>query len=130
MTVTRTPRDMKTIKTKASRDVWTSRPGHGVTMAENATTPASMRVAADFSHDSENTIHRTPHVPPLYIAIPTEGKASSIGTTDHPIETLTDLWAAVGCRSYWKPPKLLPDHGTYKRLTEKHKNLFTGLMAA
>lgn len=50
-------------------------------------------------------------------------------TQSGPIETLADLWAAVGCRSNWKGPKLLPDHGTYKRLTEKPRALFTGLLA-
>lgn len=62
----------------------------------------------------------------------TQGKPSGNPRDIHggPIETLADLWAVVGCRSNWKPPKLLPDHGTYKRLTEKPCALFTGLLAA
>lgn len=57
-------------KTRTPRDTWDSRLGHAVTMAENAENPMATRVCDDFQGHAENAVHRTPHVPPLYIASP------------------------------------------------------------
>jgi hypothetical protein len=58
-------------KTRAPRDAWIDRLGHGVTMAEKGSNPTGMRVAAGFSDDDEKAVHRAPRMPPLYVAIPT-----------------------------------------------------------
>lgn len=138
VTVTRTPGDKKSATTKTPRDVWTSRPGHGVTMAEKPENSIGARVCAGFEPAEKITGHRTPRVPPLHIATPV-GEIGSALVADHsgnhegnklekptetkgepsgnptetqwvlhggPIETLDDLWAAVGCRSIWMLPKL------------------------
>lgn len=68
VTVTRTPRDVVSPITRTRRDTWPERPGHGVTMAEKAANPSPARVPACFSPSPEKASHRTPHVPPLYIA--------------------------------------------------------------
>ena len=72
--------------------------GHGVTMAEKGSKPLPMRAAAEFCNDGEKAIHRTPHVPPLYVY-------QSVGQT-----------ACIG------------EHGTYQQLTAKPAHLFTRLM--
>ncbi len=114
VTVTRTPRDVVSPKTSTPRDTWTERLGHGVTMAENPANPSPATVSAGFSGQPEKASHRTPRVPPLYIATP----VGEMGTTqDHgnddkattnddgisleAIDSLAALWAAVGCRSNW-----------------------------
>lgn len=115
VTVTRTPRDMKSATTRTPRDIEGSRPGHGVTMAENTENPVSMRVTGRFSAVTEKTGHRTPHVPPLHIANPTGEMGCSLdasSNSSNPIETLTDLWAAVGCRSNWRTARRLPVQST------------------
>jgi predicted transcriptional regulator len=118
VTATRTPRDVVRPKTRTPRDTWTERLGHGVTMDEKAANPSPARVSACFSPSPEKASHRTPHVPPIYIATPS-GEMST--TQDHgnddggitvmtggndqkAIETLAALWAAVGCRSNWMTP--------------------------
>ena len=134
VTVTKTLRDMKSATTRTPRDVWTSRPGHGVTMAEKQENSIGTRVCAGFEPAEEITSHRTPRVPPLHIATPV-GEIGSALVVDHsgnhegnklekptetkgepsgnlmvirggPIETLDELCAAVGCRSTWMLPKL------------------------
>ena len=52
-------------------DTWDEGLGHGVTMAENPAKPLSMRVSGTFSPTSKKASHRTPRVPPLYVATPT-----------------------------------------------------------
>ncbi|RFO97842.1 hypothetical protein DIC66_03695 [Rhodoferax lacus] len=58
-------------KTRTWCDTWNGGPGHGVTMAIKGSNPMAMRVATGFLQEEEKAIHRTPHVPPLYVAIPT-----------------------------------------------------------
>lgn len=117
VTLTRTPRDVVCPETRTRRDTWPERPGHGVTVAETAANPSPARVSACFSPSPEKASHRSPHVPPLFTAIPT-GKISTAqdhgdedGNADpsdvispEAISTLAELWAAVGCRSAWKKP--------------------------
>lgn len=114
VTVTTTSRDVVSPKTRTPRDTWPERPGHGVTMAENPENPSPATVSAGFSDQPEKASHRTPHVPPLYIATP----VGEMGTTqDHgnddgattgddgispeAIDSLATLWTSVGCRSNW-----------------------------
>jgi predicted transcriptional regulator len=117
VTVTRTRRDVVSPKTRTPRDTWPEGLGHGVTVAEKAANPSTARVSARFSPSPEKAIHRTPRVPPLYIAIP-PGEMStaqdygdddgdvepSYGISSEVISTLAELWAAVGCRSMWTKP--------------------------
>ena len=84
-------------KTTTPRDTWPDGLGHGVTMAESGANPATARVSGDFDPTTENTNHRTPRVPPLYIATPTEQIEGNEG------------------------------HGSYRQLTAKPAHLFTGL---
>ncbi len=58
-------------KTTTRRDAWPDGLGHGVTMAESGANQATARVSDGFDATTENTRHRTPRVPPLYIATPT-----------------------------------------------------------
>lgn len=117
VTVTRTPRDVVSPKTRTPRDTWTERPGHGVTMAENPANPSPATVSAGFSGQPEKASHRTPHVPPLYIATPVgemgatqdhgndeKATTNDDGTSNEAINSLAALWAAVGCRSNWTTP--------------------------
>lgn len=135
VTVTRTPRDMKSATTRTPRDIGTSRPGHGVTMAEQEENPTAMRVCAGFGPFKENDGHRTPRVPPLHIATPRGSTGSALdagGTGNHDdnklrnqsgaIETLADLWAMVGCKSNRRTPTVI-------RTTARLKPV-TGLLAA
>lgn len=88
-----------------------------MTMVEKAANPSPATVSASFAPSPEKASHRTPHVPPLYIATP----GGEMGTTqDHcdddtvttgddgisreAINSLADLWTAVGCRSNWTTP--------------------------
>lgn len=83
--------------TRIPLDTWTDRPGHGVTIAEKDSNPISMRVAAGFLHVDEHAPHRTPHVPPLYIATPTVDLACPHGQrtyrrlTARPVIIFTNL---------------------------------------
>ena len=117
VTVTRTPSDVVSPKTRTRRDTWPERPGHGVTMVENPANPSPATISAGFAPSPENAGHRTPHVPPLYIATPVGemGTTQAHGnddkaTTDdgaisrEAIDSLDALWAAVGCRSAWSTP--------------------------
>lgn len=117
VTVTRTPRDVVSPKTRTPRDTWPERPGHGVTMAEKAANPSPARVSACFSPSPEKASHRTPHVPPIYIAIPSGEMSTtqdhgdddvdaepSDGISPEAISSLSELWAKVGCRSMWTAP--------------------------
>lgn len=98
VTVTTSPRDLVRAETRSPRDTRNNGLGHRVTMAEKATTLATMRVPAEFSCSPEKPSHRTPRVPPLYVATPT-GQTACIG-----------------------------GHGSYPRLTAKPVHLFTGLL--
>lgn len=117
VTVTRTPRDVVGPKTRTRRDTWPERPGHGVTMAANTASPSPATVSAAFSGQPEKASHRTPHVPPLYIATPVvemstaqvhgddDGDAELIDRiSPEAISSLAELWVAIGCRSVWQQP--------------------------
>ena len=117
VTVTPTPRDMVGALTTTRRDTWLSRPLHAVTHGENGSNPVSMRVSSRFDPEPENQSHRTPRVPPLYIAIPTgdsealEPDSDGAKTAAAQHEQHTDL-----------------EHGRYLRLTAKPQRLFTRLL--
>lgn len=49
----------------------TSQPGHRVNMAKKAKNPITTLGYAGFDTSEKKDGHRTPRVPPLYIAIPT-----------------------------------------------------------
>lgn len=125
VTVTRTPRDMKSATTRTPHDMSALRPGHGVTMVENAVAPVTTRVCAGFGPFQKKEVHRTPRVPTLHIATPVGDMSSALEAANHdgaklknphgPIETLADLWAAVGCRSHWRTP-ILPATSQTKAL--------------
>jgi hypothetical protein len=137
VTATRTPRDVVSPKTRTPRDTWTERPGHGVTMAENPANPSPATVSAGFSGQPEKASHRTPHVPPLYIATPVgemgttqdhgnDDKATTNddGISQEAIDTLDKLWAVVGCRVI----KGLPKHeriqiarAVQQQVTDRHR---------
>ena len=97
VTTIRTPRDVVTPKTTTPRDTWIDGLGHGVTMAKTAANPMPMRVTAGFCVERENASHRTPHVPPLYIATPTvlttciDGRGSYSSLTKKPARLFTNL---------------------------------------
>ncbi len=97
-TDTTSPRDVVVTKTRTPRDTSNKGPGHGVTMAEKAGNPATMRVPAEFSPSPEKASHRTPRVSPLYLATPTGQTACIDG------------------------------HGSYRRLTAKPVHLFAVLL--
>lgn len=78
VTVTRTPRDVISPKTRTRRDTWIERPGHGVTPGEMAANPSPARDSASYPQENEKASHRTPRVPPLYIATP----AVEMGATE------------------------------------------------
>jgi hypothetical protein len=98
VTVTRTPRDVIEPLTTSPRDVWIEGLGHGVTLAKKAKNPVSARVSGVFSGDAEKANHRTPRIPPLYIAT-----------------LMQDLGS-------------LQAHGSYQRLMAKPAHLFSNLM--
>ena len=98
VTTIRTPRDVVSPITRIPRDTWIDELGHGVTLAKKASMPLSMRAAAEFCSEDEKAIHRTPHVPPLYVY-------QSIGQTT-----------------------CITEHGSYQRLTKKPSGLFTNLI--
>ena len=98
VTTIRTPRDVVRPLITTPRDIWIDGLGHGVTMAEKPVNPIAMRVTAGFRHSLEKPIHRTPHVPPLYVY-------QSIGQT--------------AC---------ITEHGSYQRLTAKPSGQFTNLI--
>lgn len=100
VTATTSLGDLVGLKTTSPRDTWDRRLGHGVTMAEKAANPASMRAAAEFSLAAEKPSHRTRGVSPLYIATPAGGMDCVRG------------------------------HGSYRRLTARPERLFTGLLLA
>ena len=72
VTTTTSPHDVIEPKTTSPRDTWTDGLGHVVTMAEKPQNPVSMRASAAFLGEPKNASHRTPHVPPLYIATPAQ----------------------------------------------------------
>lgn len=72
-------------------------------MVEKAKNPITTLSYAGFGTSEKNEVHRTPRVPPLYIAIPTREIGCSLdgqpsANRGGPIEILDDLWVAVGCR--------------------------------
>ena len=64
--VTMAPREVVRVKAMARREPWDDGLGHLVNMAENPAKPLSMRVAATFSQNTENAVHRARHSTPLY----------------------------------------------------------------
>lgn len=98
VTATRTPRDVVEPLTRTPRDTWSEGLGHGVTMAKKAKNPVSMRPSAVFLSEGEKASHRTPRIPPLYIATPTQDLGS------------------------------LHEHGSYRRWQAKPSHLFTNLI--
>lgn len=71
VTTIRTLRDVVKPVIRTPGDTWNAGPGHGVTMAENPANPMPASVSSAFSPPPENQGHRTPAVPPLYVATPT-----------------------------------------------------------
>lgn len=69
VTATVSRHDLVLVKTMSRHDTWEKEPCHGVTMAESDECPASARVVGLFSMGGEKAIHRTPHRPPIYLAI-------------------------------------------------------------
>jgi hypothetical protein len=98
VTAITTPRDVVSPITTLPRDPWSDGLGHGVTMAKKSVNPITMRVSDGFAGGGEKATHRTPHVPPLYIATPTLNLSS------------------------------MDMQGSYQRLRAKPSNLFTNLM--
>ena len=88
VTATTSPRDVVEAKTRTPRDTWSTGLGHGVTMAEKAESPVSMRVPTELSPAPEKQSHRTPRVSPLYLATP--GGQTAVH------RTLAGLWQAIG----------------------------------
>lgn len=85
-------------KTRAPREPWNARPGHGVNMVKSAKSLGSMRATSRFHAEGENAIHRAPHSTPLYVYQSTGQNVSADG------------------------------QGAYRRLTAKPAHLFTGLV--
>ena len=83
----RTRRDVIEPNIRTPGDTWKEGLGHDVTVAENPAKPLSMRVTGTFSPPPENQSHRTPAVPPLYVATPTGERA--LPATVPPIATTT-----------------------------------------
>lgn len=98
VTDTTSPGVLVSAKTRTPGDTWKEGLGHGVTMAEKAAKQAPMRVSAGLAPAAEVVSHRTPRVPPLYIATPTGQTACIHG------------------------------HGSYRRLTAKPAHLFAHLL--
>jgi hypothetical protein len=99
VTHTTSPRVLVGAITRTPHDTWNEGPGHGVTMAKKTTNPILARVSVGFTPATENTSHRTPRVPPLYIASPTGGMSCGEG------------------------------HGSYRRLARKPACMFTRMTA-
>lgn len=78
VTTIRTPSDVMGPNIGTPSDTWIQGLGHVVTMAKNSEKPLSTRVSDTFSPHSENTSHRTPTRPPLYVATPT-GEFGGLG---------------------------------------------------
>ena len=98
VTTTRTPDDVVSPLITTPRDTWIDGLGHGVTMAEKGSNVVLTRGTAEFCSEGEKPIHRTPHVPPLYLY-------QSI-----------DQNMGMG------------ESGNYRRLTAKPRGLFTNLI--
>lgn len=97
VTRTGTPRDVVKPLTSTQRDTWNAGLGHVVIMAENPVEPLSMRVTDSFSLAHDDQSHRTPAIPPLYVATPTgeTGSADSSKATA-PTTATTDSGTADG----------------------------------
>ena len=94
----RTPRDVVGPLITTPRDTWIDGLGHGVTMAKKGSNPTLARATAGFCSEDENSSHRTPYVPPLYVY-------HSIGQN-----------------------MSVSESGNYQRLTAKPCGLFTNLI--
>lgn len=70
VTATTSPCDPVGALTRTPRDTWIEGPGHGVTMAKKGSNLALAGAADEFLPAGEKAIHRTPHIPPLYVANP------------------------------------------------------------
>ena len=83
VTTIRTPTDVIGPNIRTPSDTWIEGLGHVVTLDEKSKKPLPIRVTDSFSPNSENTSHRTPTRPPLYVATPTgETEASGILSFD------------------------------------------------
>ena len=97
VTTTRTPRDVVSPITRTPRDTWINGLGHGVTMAKTGKNPIPMRATAGFCVQPEIASHRTPHVPPLYVASPSvqttciSGLGSYSRFTRNPVRLFANL---------------------------------------
>ncbi len=98
VTATTSPHDVVSPTTTLARDPWPDELGHPVTMAKKGAKPATMRVSRGFSDEGEKAGHRTPHIPPIYVATP-----------------------RLNLRSF-------DAHGGYQCLRAKPKRLFTNLI--
>lgn len=78
VTTIRSRRDVIKPNIRTHGDAWNDEPGHVVTMAENPADSMPARVTGTFSPPPENQGHRTPAVPPLYVATPTGESALSV----------------------------------------------------
>lgn len=83
VTTTRTRRDVVKRNIRTRGDTWIDGLGHVVTMGESLAKPLSMRVSGTFNPPPENQNHRTPAVPPLYVATRTgeTGLAATVQPT-------------------------------------------------
>lgn len=79
MTTTRTPRDVVERLTTTPHDTWVDGLGHGVTMDKKGSNLALAGAAAEFLPSGQKTIHRTPHVLPLYVYQSVRQKPGLVG---------------------------------------------------
>lgn len=120
VTVTPTPRDMVMPLTTTPRDTWISRPLHAVTHGQKGANLELARVSRRFDAEPENPSHRTPRVPPLYIATPTGDTAAGEPTNE-------DAKTAAAQREPHSVDGQI-EQGRYVRLMARPKRLFTRLL--
>ncbi len=120
VTVTTSPRDMVGALTTTPRDTWFSRPLHPVTHGKKGANLELARVSSRFDPEQENQSHRTPRVPPLYIAIPTGDTAAGEPTNE-------DAKTAAAQREQHSVDSQI-GQGRYVRLMARPKRLFTRLL--
>lgn len=92
VTAIRSRRDVIKPNIGTPADPWIDGLGHVVTLAENHAKPLSIRVSGTFCSLPENHGHRTPDVPPLYVATPTG--ESALPVTVQPTATTPAATAA------------------------------------
>lgn len=111
VTATTSPDVVVSAKTTTRCDTWDGRPLHAVTHGKNSANPILARVCGRFDPEPQNPIHRTPRVPPLYIATPGGDMAVLLHDAD----------AA-------KHDQHIGGDGRYLRLVAKPQRLFTQLL--